>query len=98
MKNLYVFITSVKNFFFNIKTVPRFTCVFLTCKELVRILQTFCQIELNCVYVHFLGHMALLTVEKSMLLHVKSEYKKVRRIFDMCKKLTDTFCILFALI
>ena len=37
--------------------------------------------ELNCAYVHFLGHMALLTVEKSMLLHVKSEYKKVRRSF-----------------
>ena len=55
-------------------------------------------VELNCAYVHFLGHMALLTVEKSMLLHVKSEYKKVRRSFDMCKKLTDTFCILFALI
>ena len=50
-------------------------------------------VELNCAYVHFLGHMALLTVEKSMLLHVKSEY-----VFDMCKKLTDTFCILFALI
>ena len=47
VKNLYVFITSVKNFFFYIKMVPRFACVFLTCEELVHILQTFCQEVLN---------------------------------------------------
>ena len=46
VKNLYVFITSVKNFFY-IKMVLRFTCVFLTCEELVHILQAFCQEVLN---------------------------------------------------
>ena len=47
MKNVYLIITPVKNCF-SIKMVPRFTCVFLTCEELVRILQT---VKLNCAYV-----------------------------------------------
>ena len=82
MKNLYVFITSVKNFFLMYKNGTKIhVWIFVVKNWCVSANFLSRTVELNCAYVHFLGHMALLTVEKSMLLHVKSEYKKVRRSF-----------------